>query len=106
MDTGKRWTVQDRDGQEIYLTEERWRHIMDRHPEMIECEGELRSTIRSGRRRLEPFHPFKCRYSKTFANLPDDNTHVVVIVLFGIQEHEGRTIPNNYILTAYQQQLR
>lgn len=26
-DSGKRWTVQDRDGNSIYLTEERWRHI-------------------------------------------------------------------------------
>jgi len=33
---GKRWTVRDRYGYEIYLTEERWEHIIDpeNHPEM------------------------------------------------------------------------
>jgi hypothetical protein len=25
--SGKRWTIQDREGNPIYLTEERWRHI-------------------------------------------------------------------------------
>jgi len=26
--SGKRWTVYDRDGNPIYLTEERWEHIV------------------------------------------------------------------------------
>jgi len=52
MPDGKRWTVQDRDGSEIYLTEERWRHITvpDGHPEMVDYERELQKTIRTGRR--------------------------------------------------------
>jgi hypothetical protein len=28
---GKRWTVQDHYGYEIYLTEERWEHINEQH---------------------------------------------------------------------------
>jgi hypothetical protein len=106
MDSGRRWTVQDRHGNVVYLTEERWRHITERHPEMIECEAELRSTIQSGQRRQEPLHPQKFRYSKAFADLPDDNTHVFAFVLFGYEERDGGIRPNNYVLTAYQQELR
>ncbi len=37
-DSGKRWIVQDREGNSIYLTEERWGHIIDadNHPEMAD----------------------------------------------------------------------
>ncbi len=28
------WTVRDRQGNEIYLTEERWQHILTSRPEM------------------------------------------------------------------------
>ena len=31
-DSGKRWSVYDRDGNLIYLTQERWRHIVTQHP--------------------------------------------------------------------------
>lgn len=30
----KKWIVQDRYGNEIYLTEERWHHILEARPEM------------------------------------------------------------------------
>jgi hypothetical protein len=30
----KNWTVQDRYGNAIYLTEERWNHILESRPEM------------------------------------------------------------------------
>jgi len=35
---GRRWTVRDRYGNEIYLTQERWDHIIEstNHPEMVE----------------------------------------------------------------------
>ncbi|MFQ5856808.1 MAG: hypothetical protein ACE5LU_14435 [Anaerolineae bacterium] len=32
----RRWVAQDRDGRTVYLTEERWRHITDRHDELTE----------------------------------------------------------------------
>ncbi len=36
MSNGKLWTQRDRFGNEIYLTEERWAHIidLDNHPEV------------------------------------------------------------------------
>ena len=40
-------------------------------------------------------------------DLAEDNTHVVVIVLFRFTEGvDGRPMPNNYIVTAYQKELR
>ena len=40
-DMGKRWILHDRDGNPIYLTEERWHHILAGHPEMGEFEDHL-----------------------------------------------------------------
>ena len=43
MTSGIRWTITERQGHEIYLTEERWHHIIEpaNHPEMADCEVEL-----------------------------------------------------------------
>ena len=108
MTTGRRWTVRDRSGNEIYLTEERWEHITEplNHPEMIEYEDHLREVIRSGRRKQDGLNPQKYRYSKAFDNLVEGNTHLVAIVLFRFSESEdGKPIPNNYIVTAYQKAI-
>ncbi len=102
---GKRWTVRDRYGYEIYLTEERWEHIIDpeNHPEMEAYEDELIETLRSGNRLQEPLNPQKYRYSKAFADLTAGNTHIVAIVLCRFREtSDGQPVPNNYIVTAYQ----
>jgi hypothetical protein len=42
-----RWTVYDRYGNSIYLTQERWEHIINRmnHPEMAGYEAELKQTL-------------------------------------------------------------
>lgn len=36
MTAGRRWTVRDRYGNDIYLTHERWKHIIEpiNHPDM------------------------------------------------------------------------
>jgi len=45
--SGKRCDVQDRYGHTIYLTQERWEHIIDpvNHPEMADYEDHLKETI-------------------------------------------------------------
>lgn len=45
MTTGRRWTVRDRSGNEVYLTEERWEHIIEpiNHPEMAAYEQQLKA---------------------------------------------------------------
>lgn len=103
---GSRWTVTDRFGNEIYLTDERWQHILDGHPEMGDSEDVLKQTIRLGTRRQEPLAPAKFRYTRAVAGLPDGNTHVVAIVLFRFEEREdGSVRRNNYVVTAFQKQV-
>lgn len=103
-----RWQVFDRQGNPVYLTQERWQHIVeaDGHPEMEEYEEELQETIRHGRRRQIPLQPQKYEYSKSYSYLVDDNTHIIALVLFRIRENEqGRPVANNYVVTAYQKEI-
>jgi len=103
-DSGKRWAIQDRYGNLIYLTQERWTHIIaeTNHPEMETYENYLKTTLKKGRRRQGPLNPRKSRYYHPFDNLPDDVNHVVAIVLFGFDTDEhGHTIPDNFVTTAF-----
>jgi hypothetical protein len=103
-----RWTVQDRYGNNIYLTQERWEHIIDplNHPEMESYEKELKETVQMGTRKQDSLNPQKYRYSKEFDSLPANNTHIVAIALFRIREQElGEIESNNFIVTAYQKEI-
>ena len=109
MSDGKRWIVHDRGGREIYLTHERWEHIINphNHPEMSAYEEQLKETIRSGARQQDSLNPLKYRYMKAFDGLAENNTHIVAIVLFRFSTDEnGTLLPNNYIVTAYQKAIR
>ena len=106
---GKKWVVQDRYGYTIYLTYERWEHIINpaNHPEMKDYSDHLKETIRTGRKSQDPLDPRKYRYVKYFEDLFDDNNHIVAIVLFKFDvDEDGNTAENNFILTAYQKQIR
>jgi hypothetical protein len=107
--SGKRWTIQDRDGHPIYLTEERWQHIIDdtNHPEMVDYEEHLKTTMKQGRRRQELLNPRKYRYSHPFNDLPDDTNHIVAIVLFGFDvDKRAEIVPNNFVVTAFFKHIR
>ena len=109
MSTGRRWTIRDRAGHELYLTQERWEHIIApyNHPEMSAHEEQLHETIRNGARQQDPLNPLKYRYTKAFNGLAEDNTHVVAIALFRFStDADGTLRPNNYIVTAYQKAMR
>jgi len=104
-----RWTARNHYGNEIYLTRERWEHIIEpnNHPEMSDFDGPLKETIRSGKRKQDTLNPQKYRYVKAFEDLAEDNTHIIAIVLFRFKESEiGKPAPNNYIVTAYQKEIR
>ena len=104
----RRWTIQDRYGYYIYLTEERWNHIIEdmNHPEIADYEEYIKDTIQTGRRKQDALNPQKYRYSKAYTDLIEDNTHMVVIILFRFSEDEqGRPEPNNYIVTAYMKEV-
>lgn len=108
MKTGKLWTVRDRYGNEIYLTQERWEHITEsiNHPEMLDYEEELKTTIQQGHRKQDPLNPQKYRYSHAFNELAEYNTHIIAITLFRLKTGEsGKPGPNNYIVTAFQKEI-
>ncbi len=108
MTTEKRWTAQDRYGNEVYLTQERWRHITEpiNHPEMLDYEEHLKVTIQAGSRKQDMLNPQKYRYARTFDDLVDDNTHIVAVVSFRFSmDVGGNLVPNNYIVTAYQKEI-
>lgn len=109
MLSGKRWTVSDSYGNRIYLTQERWEHIVEsiNHPEMLEYEQHLKETICNGKRKQDSLNLQKHRYFKDFKDLTNDNTHIVTIVLFRFKKGiKGDLIQNNYIVTAYQKEIR
>jgi len=105
---GKKWVVQDRYGNTIYLSDERWQHIIhpDNHPEMDNYSEHLKETIRTGVRRQAPLNPRKYRYVKYCDDLANGNNHIVAIVFFKFDvDEEGNTIENSFILTAYQKYI-
>jgi hypothetical protein len=107
MISGVRWTDEDRQGNPIYLTEERWQHIVDRHKEMRLHEENLKECIRHGSRRQDSLNPQKYKYTKYSPNLPGRNTAIVAIVLFRFRENEiGEVVQNNFLATAYQKAMR
>jgi hypothetical protein len=109
MTAGRRWTVRDRYGNEIYLTHERWEHIIEpiNHPEMSDYEEQLKETIRTGTRKQDSLNPRKYRYLKAFDRLAEDNTHIMAIVLFGFGlDDGGKPAFNNFITTAFQKEIR
>ena len=55
--------VNDRWGNEIYLTDERWAHILETHDEMMNYRPQVLMTVRAGQRRQDPFDPTKYKYS-------------------------------------------
>ena len=95
--------VQDRYGNAIYITDERWEHIYEEHPDMIGYDRHALETLRHGKRMQDELNPNKYFYNKAFNDLVDLNNHIIVVVKFGWSTDEnGQEIPNNFVLTAYQ----
>lgn len=104
MTGGKIWTRRDRFGNEIYLTQERWAHIIDpdNHPEVEPFLDEVAETIRLGHRSQDPYDPNSYRYYRSYKNLPDDNTHLVVCVRFRWPTNPDGTVrEEKFVTTAY-----
>jgi len=62
--------VTDRWGNRITLTDERWQHIIEWHPELEEFQEEVLETIRRGRRRQDPMDQQKYKYIRRVEGLP------------------------------------
>jgi hypothetical protein len=89
--------IQDRYGNTIYLTDERWQHIVRRHAGLKGFKNEVLKTIRAGKREQDDFYPHKFFYRKPFKNLPFRYTHIEVAVVFRFKGDQ----PNNFVVTAY-----
>jgi hypothetical protein len=103
-ESGRRWQVKDRQGNEIYLTQERWGHIIyaTNHPEIEDFEDYLKQALKRGQRKQEPLNPRKYRYVEFFDDLPEQMNTIVVIVMFDFDvDPSGQTSPNNYVTTAF-----
>ena len=60
----KKWTIQDRYGNTIYITQERWYHILESRPELEPLFDNFLETIRTGRRKQDALIPNEYRYFK------------------------------------------
>ena len=89
--------VQDQYGNTIYLTDERWEHILENHPELDGYRAEVIRTVRSGKRTQDAMIPYKFYYSKRFPRLSEEFDAIEAVVLFKWQNDQ----PNNFIITAY-----
>jgi hypothetical protein len=94
-----RHVAKDRLGHDIYLTDERWSHICEEHPEMRRYRKQVLETVRRGRRFQDSVRPAVYLYHRAYSDLPHGNTSIVVVVRFGLYP-DGTE--NNFIVTAYQ----
>ncbi len=97
----KKWVVRDRYGNYIYMTEERWHHILESRPELEPFFEQLLETIRAGRRKQDAMIPNEYKYFKEFDSLLPANNHLVVIVVFKTKTENGHNIPNNFVITGW-----
>lgn len=108
MTRGKAWTESDRYGNAIYLTWERWAHIVDpdNHPEVEPYFDRIQETIRSGRRQQDIYDANAYQYFRPFPNLPDQNTHLIVCVRYRWPINpDGSIREEKFVTTAYFQHL-
>lgn len=97
-----KWIVRDRDGREIYLTEERWEHIVYRHGELQNHLDEVLDTIRRGRRQQQPQDPQTYVYRLPCDTLPSPFNGILVVVTFRFEQSDPNKMgSNNFVVTAW-----
>jgi hypothetical protein len=98
----RRWAVQDRYGNNIYFTEERWLHILESRPELEPYLDLFLETLRLGRREQDPLMPNEYLYNKRFNELLPENSHLILVVVFKQQMNaKGEYIANNFVVTGW-----
>jgi len=97
-----KWTVQDRYGNAIYLTRERWDYILTYHDELDGLLDDVLDTLRKGRRRQEALDPARYKYYRACPALPPGYNTIVVVVKLGTRLlPEDGFEPNNFVITAW-----
>lgn len=96
------WTVQDRYDNSIYMTEERWAHILESRPELEPYLDDFLETLKNGRREQDPLAPNEYRYFMPVDELLPENNHLVMIVIFKSKlDENGEYVPNNFVVTGW-----
>lgn len=95
----QKWFIQDREGREIYLTEERWEHIISKHAELRHHLDDVLNTIRHGKRQQQPKNPQSYVYRRRCDNLRPPFNGILVVVTFRYQA-DGFD-ENNFVITAW-----
>jgi len=88
-------SIKDQLGHEIYLTDERWNHICEEHPEMHGYDSQVLETVERGRRFQDSVRPDVFLYYRDHGDLPQGNTTIVVVVRFGFATDGSE---NNFIV--------
>lgn len=97
-----KWTVEDRYGNEIYMTQERWDYILRYHDELSGLLDEFLDILRHGRRKQEPADPNKYKYYRRCPAMPPEYNTIVVVVKFSTRvDSEGTFMPNHFVITAW-----
>ena len=107
MKTLSNRTVQDRYGNTIYFTDERWQHILESRPELEPYYDQFLQTLRLGHRQQDSLIPNEYRYYKPFDELLPENNHLVVIVVFRTRlDESGNYVSNNFVVTGWAKDIQ
>lgn len=98
----RQWVVTDSAGREIYLTEERWQHIISGHGELRTHLEDVLNTIQRGKRQQQRKNPQAYVYRLACSTLrpPYNGIMVSVVFRFATSEKAGM-IANNFVITAW-----
>jgi hypothetical protein len=96
-----RWDVYERYGNQVYMTEERWQHALEKRPWLADYLEDVLATIRRGRREQDALNPRKYKYYWPCPALLPEFNHLVVVILFGQNGSNGTTAPNNYVTNVW-----
>lgn len=98
----RKWFISDRDGREVYLTEQQWQHIVSGHSELRNHLDDVLNTVRRGKRQQKPLDPKAYVYRLTCDALRPPFNGILVLVTFHFEQDENEMmIPNNFIVTAW-----
>ncbi len=96
------WEIFDRYGNRIFLTAERWQHVLHRRPWLESHFDDILETLRKGRRKQDPMDQAKYKYYYPCSTLAPDNSHLVAVVKFDkIRDVQGSLSDNNFVMTAW-----
>lgn len=99
-----RWTVEDRLGNVVYVTDERIAHIQQRHLSHLpqdDVRSKVLEVLRTGRRHLDEDRSDTYRYNAAASGLGGQNEYLVVSVRFESEQVLGGSEVNNFVTTAW-----